>query len=107
MADKIEQDYWIKKLAEVINVKADLLWEALRPTTKKETVRSNGSVSPVVTPKSAAQSNMEKVFTILLNEPKLIPYVVEHLLPEMVTVEKLVTFYTTLISCYNKNKQLT
>jgi len=104
LADKIEQDHWIKKLAEIINVKSDLLWEALRPTTKKSTVQSGGSAFAVVMPKSAVQSNMEKVFTILLNEPKLIPYVVEHLLPEMVTVEKLVTFYTKLISCYNKNK---
>ena len=107
LADKIEQDHWIKKMAEIINVKSDLLWEALRPAKKKEFERAGagGAGGPLtLAPKSAMQKNIEKILTILLNEPKLIPYVIEHLPAEMLPEQPLAGFYSVLILCYNKNK---
>jgi len=81
-----------------------LLWEALRPAKKKESDRPSGSAPLVLTPKTSGQSNVEKVFTILLNEPKLVPYIIEHLTVDMVSDQVLAGFYVVLISCYNKNK---
>ncbi|NQT49723.1 DNA primase [Candidatus Kuenenbacteria bacterium] len=110
--DKIEKDHWIKKSAETLGVKENLLWESLPGGTriqeyKNIKLKQNVDISPDQNEqpreKTKEEQYFERVITILLNYPELIAYAEDYFLPEMVHKAELQEFYKSLILYYNEN----
>lgn len=111
LKDKIEQDHWLKKLAQILQVEARLLWESL-PQAKSNLMKTRVVApeqkdvqSSVKVDKSRDVQLLERVLTIIINHPKLIGYAQEYLLPDHMIVGDLKTFYKNLILYYNEDKQ--
>jgi DNA primase len=107
--DKIEQDHWIKKLAEVLQVNESLLWESLPSGRKSGPTRPQKKQvdEPQLKVKSRERQYFERIMTILFNYPELIGYAVEYVPGEVFEEEELVAFYKTFILYYTKHKDLT
>ncbi len=108
LPNKIEKDYWIKKLAEILSVADSILWESL-PGIKsgREELQSKKS-EPITSAKPIKTQELqflERIMTILLNYPKLISYAEEHLAADVICNEDWRAFYKALIILYNENNQ--
>ncbi|MEK7159803.1 MAG: DNA primase [Patescibacteria group bacterium] len=115
--NKIEQDHWIKQLANILQVESRLLWESLpqnavvrvnvnSPVNRKNSQANTRPQNPIKVGDSIKTENLKLILTILLNYPKHLAFVQEYLLPEMIEDEGLSGFYKIVLSCYNQNQQI-
>jgi DNA primase len=105
--DKIEQDYWLKKMAEIVRVKEDILREAIITQPIKPQSVQGRKTESAGQPKIDFEKNCwERILTILLNYPKLISFAQEYLSPNLVSDEKYQSFYSQLIMFYNSNQAI-
>lgn len=101
--NKIEQDHWLKKLAERLNVSEQILRESLpSPKATTRVQKLNGAVPSLA--KSREKECLERIFAILLNHPERAAYAAEYLLPDAIRDADLRALYTKIILCYNKIK---
>lgn len=106
--NKIEQAHWLKELANRLDVSEAILRESLpalgtvpaKPVDKQEK-------EPIAPEKTQEIKYLERVLTILINQPYLLAYAEEFLPAEYIANKEVATFYKNLIITYNKaNRQL-
>lgn len=110
LINPIERDYWLKNLANRLDVNIELLKETLPKsfsTTKKSLVKKIDVPTQQTTtniPMEQLQINL--IFSILINYPQYLKYAIANLSPEMFNNNNEKTLYNHLIFCYNKNVNL-
>jgi len=100
---KIEQDFWMKQIAEVFQINERFLWEAMpRSPIKKQEIKidSNGQKQ------SQNIDVYKRLFGLLIVYPENISYIADSLEMEMIKDEKWRGFYNDLILLYNKENRL-
>jgi DNA primase len=110
LENKVEQDHWLRVLANVADVREDFLLEELKrvsrnkpvtPALKPAVLESKNILPPVKTKEVLL---LERILTIIMFLPELVGYVENFLTPEMIEDESLRAFYKSLIILYYKNK---
>lgn len=96
--NKIERDYWLKQLAIILDVSVEVLYEA--NGTKKDV--NSGKEKSKVEPQIQEKTEIDKVLTIIINQPELIGYAQEYLLPEMIVKDQFRKLYSQIVLCYNQ-----
>lgn len=109
LPDLVEQDFWLKKIGEAVGAEGRLLKEQMGKlgvgSKKWEVGMSEISQSSPPT----AQSSPTKSRTELLSEcllalmftaPKVIPPVIDAVLPEMLSPAAFQELYTSVVACY-------
>jgi len=107
IGNKVEQTHWLQKLAEALKVPENILRETLSANQNKKSNLS--SVEPVdkselivrVT-KDRSLMLAEQILAIGLKYPADIPYLIDNLLPEMITDNSLNDLYKRLIIYYTE-----
>lgn len=106
LANKIDQEFWFKRLAESTGVSEQILRESVvigKPlkgrTTPKTVVKT---VVTEVSPVSRDERLADILLALLLRAPEYIPYAASHLEPDDLLLENLRQFYKNLIIYYNK-----
>lgn len=106
MANKIEQDYWLKRLAESVEISEQILREALPNSMQQKNynVKDNAKELPdnLMIELSREERLSEILLALLLKTPDLINYSTAHLEPEDLAGDKSQLFYKNLIIYYNK-----
>ena len=106
LGNKIEQDFWLKKLAEKIEVEENLLRETLINLGKKESRRpatlepENKSGDQRSRP-SREEMLSELMLALGIRFPGLLVYIVDHIQPDQVFGSANKLFYKDLIIYYN------
>jgi len=111
MKNKIEQDHWLKEISSVGDVAESVIRESMphfsglqKDSKNKQTIDDK----VINIEKTQDAKYLEKVLTILINNPALIAYAEEFLPAEIVEPKELNGFYKNIIIYYNKhNRQLT
>ena len=110
LSNKIDQEFWFKRLAESVGVSEQILRESVvidKPTSR-QTAQKTEMKTPVV--EDAAVNRDERLadilLAILLKAPDYIPYAASNLEPEDILLENLSQFYKNLIIYYNKSAVL-
>lgn len=106
MTNKIEQDYWLKRLAESVEISEQVLRESL---PKAEELKLGGKKIEVkedllnLELSLSREERLTEIFlALLLKSPDFIMYSSTHLEPEDLIGEKAQAFYKNLIIYYNK-----
>jgi len=106
LIDKIEQDHWLVKLAEKLNVPDSIL----RETFDQYLNQSKKPASEIDSNKSQKKQReyllAEQLLALILKYPQNIEYALNHLEKEMIPQMQLQKIYTELILYYNKSKQI-
>lgn len=107
MSNKIEQDYWLKRLAEDLEISEQILREALPKTSQNNKQYQNDNqenqVKNINIPLSREERLSEIFLALLLKSPEYILYSSSHLEPQDLNGEKNQLFYKNLIIYYNKS----
>ena len=107
LPDSIEQDYWIKELAQKLSVSDAVLREAL-PGRQRANIKPTNQATKTVAAtlkKVKLDTLAELIIGFLLDAPQNIKQVGDRLPPEMIP-DKLRKLYTSLIILYNENINL-
>ncbi|MCF7860420.1 DNA primase [Patescibacteria group bacterium] len=106
LANKIDQEFWFKRLAESTGVSEQILRESVvvsKPTSRQVAQKAE------IKPPTAAETTINRderlsdiLLAILLKAPDYIPYAASHLEPRDLLLENLSQFYKNLIIYYNK-----
>lgn len=107
LANKIEQDYWLKRLAENLEISEQALRESLPQNRgfKAPSKISELNQIPVKAPLpdlSREERLSEIILALLLKAPDFIMYSSAHLEPSDISSDKARSFYKNLIIYYNK-----
>ncbi len=101
LPDRIEQDYWIKKLAGLLDISHSILYEKI--TTFKKPVSAkveHGAPTPLGRrPNSEVAS--ENLLALIFSQPGVFPRVMEKLNPEALAPENLKNLYDSWLVFYN------
>jgi len=103
--NRLEQDFWLRKLSEALEVKEVLLRESL----DKKAVSTTNTTSPETKARvttSREERLAELLLALLTRFPDLINYVISNLEPDYIDGEALSRFYKNLIIYYNKAASL-
>ena len=103
----IEVNFWLKKVAEIINVPEQSLREELRKNNNPETSSQKNTNLPekIVAETLDRQELMsELILALALRVPNLISYLSSKLEPEFIKGNEKISFYKDLIIYYNKNE---
>jgi len=113
LGNKIEQDHWIKKLGQMIDVGEDLLRETLRQSleNRKKTVSPNSNKTikkePVRDEKKTREEKMSELFiALLLKFQFLLEYSVNNMEVAYIANEQLKALYKDLVFYYNNRISL-
>lgn len=110
LSNKIEQDYWLKRLAENLEISETALRESLPEykqqgqfTSKQSLAKTDAALSAAIPEQiNRADRLSELLLAILLKAPDFILYCSSHLETEDLSGEKNQAFYKNLIIYYNK-----
>ncbi|MCX7778711.1 MAG: DNA primase [Patescibacteria group bacterium] len=95
----IEQDFWLKKLAEKANLSYEILRESLRKINqKKSEVKEE---TPVIQEKNQELETQERFLGLLIKFPEQVSSFYEELDEEIFTNEKLKKILSHLKKCYS------
>ncbi len=109
LASNLDQDYWFKRLSEVIDVPEQILRETATDLTKeKKYPNINQEIETAVKPLSLSREEklIELFLSLLLKFPQLIPQATGQLEPESLVEPNWQSFYQNLIIYYNKFNSL-
>lgn len=110
MYNRLEQDFWLKKLSEVTNRNEKILREDLEEAIKSARTRKTDAPRPVdnvpLVLTSREDKLTERLLALLIKSPELIGYGVANLAPEYLVENELRRFYKDLIIYYNKSTSL-
>ncbi len=104
--NKIEQDHWLKKLAQILQVDVRLLWDSMPQTSNNyKSVKpvEKSMVTEAIKASNKDDKPVESILTILLGYPDLINYAIENLWPENINNKELQDVYKKIILYYNNN----
>lgn len=111
IGNKIEQDFWIKKLSQTIDVREDTLRETLRQNTPKIRQKyakntSNNTHSEQQAQKKPVKLSKEEMLSelflvLLFKFPSLFEYSINHLNADQVEGEENIGLYNNLVIYYN------
>jgi len=106
LGNKIEQDFWLKKLAEKIEVEENILRETLMKLGKKELRRPAGQELKRETEDSGLRKSREEMLSelmlaLVIRFPNLLAYIVDHIQPDQIAGSASKLFYRDLIIYYN------
>lgn len=103
IGNKIEQDYWLKKLSQALDVKETLLRETLDGLTKKERpVAGTKSEAKTEQMKNPREEKLSELFLALLFKfPLIIEYAINHISPDQIAGLANSFLYKNLIIYYN------
>jgi DNA primase len=106
LANKIDQEFWFKRLAESTGVSEQILRESV---VVREPLRSRATAKTEIKPAVAEMEPVNRderladiLLALLLKAPEYIPYAASHLEPDDLLLENLRQFYKNLIIYYNK-----
>ncbi|MDD5290749.1 MAG: DNA primase [Patescibacteria group bacterium] len=106
LGNKIEQDFWLKKLAEKIEVEENILRETLINSVKKEP-RRPAAVTPENKPEGQKfrpgreEMLSELMLALSIRFPGLLAYIVDRIQPDQIVGSAHKSFYKDLIIYYN------
>ncbi len=102
--NKIEQDFWLKKTAENLDIKENLLRETLETAlnTVKSQTETKLDSSPAGEQLSREEKLSELLLALLVKFPDFINYSINNLEPEYIVGKEKIQFYKNLIIYYNK-----
>lgn len=104
--NKIEQDYWLKRLAESVEISEQILRESLPNAVQQKNYNIKEEKKEFIDNLPMELSREEKLseilLAILLKESDLINYSINNLEPEDLAGDKNQLFYKNLIIYYNK-----
>lgn len=101
--DKIEQDHWLKKLAEKLDVFEITLRDSLQKISGKKSFASSKIVFENHSTKSREEQLAEQCLAIIFKYPENIDYLINHLDVEMLPGFQPQDIYKQLIIYYNNN----
>lgn len=106
LKNKIEQDVWLKKLSEAINVQESILRETLSAQVKKENAprAEKGEAErpgKTKTAKPREELLSELFLALILKFPQLVEYALNHVQPEQIVGKINRSFYKNIIIYYN------
>jgi DNA primase len=103
LTDKIEQNFWLKKLSQSIDTKEEILFEALNKilssapvSTKSDNEAENSKI--II---SRAEMLSELLLALILKFSQLIEYAINHIRPDYIVGEGVKSLYSQLIIYYN------
>jgi hypothetical protein len=106
LSNRIDQEFWFKKLAESTGVSEQILRESVvtsKPlkgrTPLKKVVKSTVAEVKIIT---RDERLADILLALLLKTPEYIPYAAAHLEPDDLLLENLRQFYKNLIIYYNE-----
>jgi DNA primase len=105
LGSRIEQDYWIKYMAEKLDVAEHLLREAIG-NIKKPTQKQNKEDNKITTSKQVPQKRelimAELLLALIFKYPALLNFVIDSLVIEQLPGEQIQALYKKIILYYNK-----
>ncbi len=105
IADLVEQDHYIKKLAQNLNVGEEVLRETLEKNKNSDynkTLEKPVSVKAVIAKKREEQT-AEQTLALFLKYPKILSFFEGKINPEILSDKSLITIFRELVS-YNINR---
>lgn len=106
-SSKIEQDFWLRRIAEIIGMPEDSMREELKKYSKNTTIAPvviNPEKEPSKESLDRQELMSELTLALVFRAPNLIPYLVSKLEPEFLKGNEKISFYKDLIIYYNKNE---
>ncbi len=105
ISNRIERDYWLKRLSEEVDVSEQLLKEALGgiKITKEYPKQTRGykQKNTVVKPKTREEKISELIIAFIFKFPVFIDYVLDHLPMEQMVGSENSAIYKNLVIYYN------
>ncbi len=107
LADKIEQDYWLKQLAEKLEISENILWETFNQYYSEPAQENSQEIKFTETRTQSREDLLsEQILALVLKYPQNIDYLINHLELNILADEQLRQIYKELILYYNEKKQL-
>ncbi|MBI4812284.1 DNA primase [Candidatus Falkowbacteria bacterium] len=106
LGNKIERDFWLKKLSAAIDVKEALLWEMLQKhlTQTRQSAKQTDSAAAVSQPRNSREEMLsESLLALVFKFPQLIEYAVNHIQPDQVAGQGNQFLYRNIAVYYNNN----
>lgn len=108
LANRIEQDGWLKKLSQIIDVSENILRETLASAVKSQSQRdpetaADREAEPLSARRSREELISELLLALLIKFPEHIPYAASNLLAEQLVGEDNIRLYKNLLIYYNRN----
>jgi len=105
LKDKVEQDHWLVKLAQKLEVPENILRETLpKYSGEKHDERQEIKFEDSL-PKKREDLLAEQILALIIKYPQNINYIIDHLEIETIANANLQQIYKELILCYNQNKE--
>lgn len=103
LKDKVEQDHWLKVLAQKLDVSENILHEAYNEIIDKK--QENNQEIKFETEKIKSRENLiaEQLIALTLKYPQNLEYVINHLQPEAISDQQIQNIYKNIILLYNNN----
>jgi DNA primase len=103
LENKIEKDFWLKNLSQKVEVREEILAEALRDSAEKVYVKKEEStpVAPVKRKQSREEMLSELFLALILKFPSIVEYAMNHAHPDQIVGDGNFTLYRNLIIYYN------
>ncbi len=104
-SSKIEQDFWLRRIAEIIGAPEQSMRDELKKISPQGTSRPAPveSAKPLPAPIDRHELMSELILALVLRLPYLVPYLTAKLEPEFLKNNEKISFYKDLIIYYNKN----
>ncbi|MBD3359086.1 MAG: DNA primase [Candidatus Buchananbacteria bacterium] len=107
LSDKVEQDHWLKKLAEKLEISENILWETFNQYYSEFSKENSQEITFAETrPQNREDLLSEQILALVLQYPQNIDYLINHLELNILSDEQLKQIYKELILYYNEKKQL-
>lgn len=103
ISNKIEQDYWLKRLSESIDVPESILRETIKqkPTANKRKPEEINAIERTDPANNREERLSEMVIALLLKHPELIQYSINSLPAEFLSGSQIQELYKYLLIFYN------
>jgi len=106
IGNTLEQDFWLKKIAQDLSVSEQVLRE-LASKLKKKTISGEKRPSPAAKARDSQDSQIfQRILAIIMFYPHYLPKVIDTLPPEMLEYSPVSDLYKKLILYYTKNVNL-
>ena len=102
LGDSVEQAHYVQKLADILKVKEDLLWDKLKQVKKKVEHKKEKEPAAPTFARDRDKSLAEQVIGLAFCFPNNLNYIVDHLLPDHLTDVKCQNLYKRLIIYYTE-----
>ena len=103
--DKVEQNHWLVKLAQKLDVPENILRETLNKYLGEKQDEGQEIKFESSLPKRREDLLAEQILALIIKYPKNINYVIDHLEIETIANANLQQIYKELILCYNQIKE--